>query len=463
MLFREENHQMGEVLDHWEESFEEKEKERQGKHRNIGVELKFPVVDRDGQAVSPEVMTALWEFLGEEGWDVITDPHYKQPIGATYPGDPADDLAGTETGYCKMELSLGYKGNLWALEKRIGALAELLEKFREKQENNLYFLCFGIHPVTPPSDQLMTKKQRNLFWNKAFGNQRVNLLSITCSNQVHADVAVEEAAAALNVFNGLSPVEIALNANSNIWNGKIDPEYKALSVNFWNRWLPNSPRVGMTPRRFGNLTDYTVFISGFKPVYVRRKGRYYGIGHYASFAEYWAAGKKATGEDEYGERVQLVPQEEDFDLHYTFCWNDARLSGYYTLENRLNCQQPPHRLMVPAAFTLGIMEKLLPAQSLVDSFDWEDLEEARSDAVNNGMQANIAGEEMKELCREVLQLAQKGLEARELGEEKLLIPLWESLDTSTCPADHAREILSKQGLKAFLEAHSTTRVLDGIK
>ncbi len=463
MLFREENHQMEEVLEHWEESFEEKEKERQGKNRNIGVELKFPVVDREGQAVSPGVMTALWEFLGEEGWDVITDPHYKHPIGATFPGDPADDLAGTETGYCKMEFSLGYKGNLWQLETRIGELAALLEKFRDKQENNVYFLCFGIHPVTPPSDQLMTKKQRNLFWNKAFGNQRVNLLSITCSNQVHADVGVEETAAALNVFNGLSPVEIALNANSNIWNGKVDPEYKALSVNFWNRWLPNSPRVGMTPRRFGNLTDYTVFISGFKPVYVRRKGRYYGIGHYASFAEYWTAGKKATGEDEYGERVQLIPQEEDFDLHYTFCWNDARLSGYYTLENRVNCQQPPHRLMVPAAFTLGVMEKLLPVQSLVDSFDWEDLEDARSDAVNNGMQANIAGEEMKEFCREVLQLAQKGLEGRKLGEEKLLIPLWESLDTATCPADHAREIFSKQGLKAFLESHSTTRVLDEAK
>ena len=460
MLFREDNHQMEEVLDHWEESFEEKEKERKGDRRHIGVELKFPVVDEKGQAVAPGVMTDLWEFLGEEGWDVITDPYFKHPIGATFPGDPGEDLAGTETGYCKMELSLGYKGNLWQLDKRIRSLAEMLERFREKQSEKVYFLCYGIHPVTPPSDDLMTKKQRNLFWNKAFGNRRVNLLSITCSNQVHADVSVEEAAAALNVFNGLSPVEIALNANSNIWNGKVDPEYKALSVNFWNRWLPNSPRVGITPRRFGNLTDYTVFISGFKPVYVRRKGRYYGIGHYASFAEYWAAGKKATGEDENGERVPLVPMEEDFDLHYTFCWNDARLSGYYTLENRVNCQQPPHRLMVPAAFTLGIMEKLLPAQSLVDSFDWDDLEGARDDAVNNGMQAYLAGDSIKELCLEVLQLAQKGLEQRKLGEEKFLEPLWEGLETATCPADRARDIFCKEGLEAFLEAHSTTRILN---
>jgi gamma-glutamylcysteine synthetase len=102
-------------------------------------------------------------------------------------------------------------------------------------------------------------------------------------------------------------------------------------------------------------------------------------------------------------------------------------------------------------------------QSLVDSFDWGDLEDGPQDAVNKGMQANIAGEEMKEFCREVLQLAQKGLEGRKLGEEKLLIPLWESLDTATCPADHAREIFSKQGLKAFLESHSTTRVLDEAK
>jgi|GEM_PF-525718 len=460
MLFRDENHHLDEVLGHWKEDFEEKEQEREGRIRNVGIELKFPVVDKEGRAVSPGVMTDLWEFLGEEGWDVITDPHYKHLIGASFPGEPADDFAGTETGYCKMEFSLGYKGNLWQLDERIHALAELLEKFRQRKEENVYFLCYGIHPVTPPSDDLMTKKQRNLFWHKAFDNRRVNLLSITCSNQVHADVAVEETAAALNVFNGLSPVEIALNANSNIWNGRVNPECKALSLNFWNRWLPNSPRVGMTPRRFGSLTDYTVFISGFKPVYVKRKGQYYGIGHYASFAEYWAAGEKAIGVDEYGVRIPLVPQKEDFDLHYTFCWNDARLSGYYTLENRVNCQQPPHRLMVPAAFTLGIMEKLLPVQSLVDSFAWGELEAAREDAVNKGMQANLNGEKIKELCQEVLCLAQKGLEQRKLGEEKFLVPLWESFETTTCPADHAREIFARNGLRDFLEAHSTTRILN---
>ncbi len=460
MLNHKNNDQLDEVIEQWEESFEEKDEEREGEKRHVGVELKFPVVNHKGEAVSRETMQKLWEFLGTEGWDVITDPYYKQPIGATLDGDPAEDLAGTETGYCKLELSLGYKENLWYLQEKIKFLAELLEKFREQQGGAVYFLCYGMQPLTPPSDDLMTKKQRNLFWNKSFGNRRVNYFTVTCTNQVHVDVTTEETAAAVNVFNALSGMEVAPNANSNIWGGAVDREYKALSQNLWNRWLPGNPRVGMTPRRFGSLTDYMIFISGFKPVYVKRDKEYYGIGHYSSFAEYWAAAKKATGETENGERVPLVPRDEDFDLHYTFCWNDARLSGYYTLENRVNCQQPPGRLLVPAAFTLGIMEKLLPAQSFVDTFEWEDLEEGREDALRNGMQAHMAGENIKDICYEVLQMAEKGLEKRGLGEEKLLQPLWESWESSRCPADEAEKVFLNEGIEKFLEKYSFARVLD---
>lgn len=464
MIFREENEhseQLEEVLEHWEESFEEKEREREGKKREAGVELKFPVVDEKGEAVPLETMIALWEFLGEEGWEVVTDPHFKMPIGATHPGDPADDLAGTETGYCKLELSLGYKENLWALQKRIFSLAGMLEKFRqEKMNGKMYFLCFGIQPMTPPSEKLMMKKQRNLFWNKAFGNTRVHFFTIPATNQVHADVDLEEAAAAVNVFNALSPVQIAMNAHSNIWKGRVDREIKALSQHFWTTWLPGNSRVGMTPRRFANLADYMIFVSGFRPIYVKRDGRYYGIGHYSSFAEYWASDKKAVAEAEDGRMVPMIPRDEDFDLHYTFCWNDARLSGYYTLENRVNCQQPPHRLMIPAALTIGIMEKLLPAQSMVDTFDWDDLMEAREDAIRNGMQATVAEESLREFCHEVLLLAEKGLAKRGLGEETLLQPLWEDFDQSCCPADVAREVFLKEGIEAFLEKYSLSRILD---
>jgi hypothetical protein len=50
--FSDENHHLDEVLGHWKEDFEEKEQEREGRIRNVGIELKFPVVDKEGRAVS---------------------------------------------------------------------------------------------------------------------------------------------------------------------------------------------------------------------------------------------------------------------------------------------------------------------------------------------------------------------------------------------------------------------------
>ncbi len=307
----------------------------------------------------------------------------------------------------------------------------------------------GLQPRTPPGPHLMAKKARNLFWNKVFNNDRVSLFTASATNQVHVDVKREEVGPALNVFNGLAGVQIALHANSTLWKEQIDHQEKARAVSFWERWLPGSPRVGMTERPFRSLFDYLKFLSNFQPVYVVREGRYLGIYRYPTFFDYYSA-EDPQGETKAGDLVPLAPDPADFGLHTTFCWHDARLSEYFTLENRVNCQQPPGAEFAVAAFTLGLMEELEEAEAFVNRFNWNFLAKLRRAAVENGLAAAVGGIRVGALAREVLAIAEQGLQKRRLNEESFLRPLWERLERGACPADEVRIAFAQAGIDGIL-------------
>lgn len=439
---------MEDIIDQWRQGFREKQKDREGKKRSTGVELKFPAVQKDGKAIDFADVISLWQFMGEKGWQIIEDPQFNHPVGVRRSKKPYDDLMGTETGYCKLELSLGYEEDLFALSRKVEEIAELLHEF--SWERGVNFLGLGIQPLTPPDEHLMMKKSRNLFWNEVFGNKKVSLFTITATNQVHVDVSEDEAADAVNVFNALSGPQIALNANSTVWKGKVDTEHKAVSEQFWDEWLPGDDRVGMPPRRFKDLEDYVYTLASFRPVYIMRDGQYLGIGHYDSFLNYWEDGTEARAVTEDGEVVKVMPEIEDVDLHHTFCWQDARISGYYTLENRVNCQQPPGELMVVAALTLGLMEELNSAKVIVDSFEWDEFCRAREDAIHRGLKARLGEDSIADICQEIVAIAEEGLKKRGLGEEVFLQPLKERLAEERCPADYVRDIYQKDGIKGLL-------------
>ncbi|TDA66983.1 MAG: hypothetical protein D9V47_11745 [Clostridia bacterium] len=312
---------------------------RRGRPRGTGLELKFPAVNQRGEAIGFETLQKLWAFLATRGWDLSLDPHYGWPVSASFPNKYCRDVIGTETGFCKLEISLAYQDDLHRLYRRLAEIRELLGEFAAAE--GVSFLGLGVQPLTPPGRELMMPKARNLFWEEVFGNDRVYLFTVTATNQVHVDVAPEEAIRAVNVFNALAAAQIALHANSAIWQGRLAEGYKALTEQAWEWWLPGDPRVGQISRPFSDLGDYVEHLAGFRPVYLVRDGQYLGLAHYGSFAVYWQDGAQAAAADSRGNMVPVMPRIEDWELHQTFCWHDARVSGYGTLENRVNCQQPP--------------------------------------------------------------------------------------------------------------------------
>jgi gamma-glutamylcysteine synthetase len=449
------------ITQHFSDQFERDTAERDPSERRIGSELKFPLVNAsDGTAASQETVDALWAYLQQRGWEPVTDKLAGKVVGATKPGERNDTAASCETGYCKPEFSLAHVADLHRLRESVEELRVELQPFCEQQE--VRFLGYGIQPVSPPSEDLVMKKGRTSVWDKVFGANRVLpeedgddmcLFTVNAASHVHLSVAKAEAVRAVNVLNGFSGAQLALTADSSVWKGRVDPRHKCVAEMLWEWWMPETERVGMPEKRFDDFGDYVETVAGFRPVFVKREGRPVVLTDYDSFAEYFQR-EEAVGSDIAGNDVPLTPREEDFDVHSTCYWYNARLSRYSTVENRTNDQQPPDDLLCIPALSLGLVSALSEAEEELAAHDWSKLQQARKVACRDALAGEAAGMPLADFAGRMLDVAEVGLRRRGLGEEQYLTPLRRRVERHTCPADGAAELFRRGGIRALVDDRS---------
>jgi len=447
------------LYDYFIRNFHKAIESRKDSARRIGAELKFPLVNRDGSAVNMETVDALWGYLEGRGWKPLVDSLSGRVVGAQKQGEQNHTVASCETGYCKTEFSLAHVANLFELEQLIHGLVEELRPFSE--QNQVYFLGYGIQPVTPPSGRLLMQRARASVWDKVFATNRyitedegidLHLFTINAGSHAHVSVSLDEAIPAVNVLNGFSGAQIALTAHSNIWQGRIDPQFKCVAEKFWDWWMPDSNRVGIPQQPFKDLHDYVDTVKDFQPVFVKRDGKPIVLTHYyKTFGEYYSQ-ERAVGRDLTGRKVFFAPKDSDFGLHNTCYWYNARISHYYTVENRVNDQQPPENLICIAALTLGLVSVASEANEEISSYDWGMLRAMREAACRHGLHSHVGPLNVIDLVSKMLDLAQRGLTRRGLGEEQFLTPLYRRLERRTNPADAAEQIFRVSGIDGLLDA-----------
>jgi gamma-glutamylcysteine synthetase len=424
--------------------------------RRIGAELKFALVNADGTAASRETVAALWRYLADRGWDLVHDSVAGVPSGARIAGEQNDSVASCETGYCKTEFSLAHMADLNAIEAQVAQLRQLLKPFTDEHE--VFFLGFGTLPSTPPSEQLIAKKGRASFWDRVFPSNHfiapedgddVHLFTVNVASHVHVSVAEQEAVEAVNVLNGFAPAQIALMADSCVWKGRYDPDYKCVAEVFWDMWEAAKGRSGMPPRPFDDCRDYARHVAELAPVYVKRDGGPVILKDYDSFLDY-AAADRARGYNPREEAVRLEPSMQDLDTHNSCYWYNARISRYYTVENRVCDQQPPEDLLCPAALTLGLVEARKEASEELRAYDWDLLRAVRVEACKDGLDARVNGLAVRELAGRMLETAQLGLKRRGKNEGRFLEPLARRLRDGMCPADSAGTLFKTGGAEALV-------------
>lgn len=424
----------------------------------VGVELKFPVVNLNGEAGSESQVKAMFRHLVSEGFDPLIEDG-DNLIGATLDGEMNETTAQCETGFCKAEFSMAHCGDLHAMSKQVEHLRRTLQPFT--QANDIALIGCGIHPVTPPSASLKMNRQRAGVWGQIYRSNScidpeagddVDLFTVNTANHVHVNVAQSRVASAINAMNGYAPAAIALGGNAKVWRGEVDAEHTCVAEAFWDWWKPVAGRVGMPDRVFADLDDYLAYVASLPCLYVKREAGPVAIKNPMAMKDFLRADSvEATTLD--GQTVRVQPDPKDVGLHNSCYWFNARLSRYFTVENRVFDQQPPDAMLAPAAMTLGLAAACEEANDKLRAYDWDTLRAARVAAYRDGLRAETNGMALHDLAKQAVELAHIGLDKRGKNEAEFLEPFEQRLAKGqNNPADDAAAIFDCDGAAALVEA-----------
>ncbi|MCK6517542.1 glutamate-cysteine ligase family protein [Myxococcota bacterium] len=402
--------------------------QRTGQWRRVGRESEHPVVYPDGKAGD---INELWPLLAVGG-----DLKIKRE------GELIVSMEGDDYGYCAevgrgtIEVILSPSDDLVDLERKYLVAMERL--VRAADAKGLRVLGYGMQPVQAGTVEFMAPKQRYGAILEALGPIWL-WFTLTASDQVHIDVSREEWVRLTNLGNLLSPVTVALCANSSVFEGKFQGMASSREGQM-GRIGAAEFRHGMPVGAAQDAAAY-VLQRAVQPLLVRRENGVIFPGQ-GSFLDYVEA-----------ERPDDDALWDAFLLHEHYIWNSARpRSAIGTIELRAACQQPPEEPFAAAALGLAIiaaadeLEALLLARLGEDP--WPKMREWHHAAVTQGLAAD---EPTPGLLDELLRLCEDGLRRRGRGEERYLKALRRRVQRAENPAQEAVRLLATGGPATLVE------------
>lgn len=401
--------------------------------RTVGREAEFPVVDADGESVD---VRRLWQTL-------LATPQLEPEYG---PGPQRNFITGLkgpdysyalEVGLGTIEVNTRPCEDLFEIQQLMAEAVSRLVSAAARAGWRV--LGYGIQPVTPPQLRIMSPKQRYLSLFRAMGDPWL-WYTVTAADQLHVAVSRAEMVQLLNFGNLVTPILIALCANSPIYGGQESP-YCSAREGRMAAIRANEHRHGMLARPMASLVDFIETVSQSTYLILRAGGDV--VPSSIPFTEYLR---------EHGADYAA------FLFHEHYIWNSARLrAAYGTLEIRPACQQPWGENMAVAALNLGLVEaasavSALIVETLGEDY-WEKMRLYHQQVVRYGLDAP---QPAPQLLQRVLALAEEALAGRGRGEERLLSPLWRRVERRQNPAQRARIVFRQDGIRGLLD-HVTLR------
>jgi gamma-glutamylcysteine synthetase len=400
-----------------------------GGPRTIGREAEYPVVTAAGEAAD---VRRLWEPLQALG-----------DFGVQHDGgDPTRMIVGLEGEGVSYSLEVGW-GTVEVITGPCAGLFELQAAHEAAMQRLLQaaagldyrVLGYGIQPLTPPTLDLISPKQRYLLLNQVMAGAWL-WFTVTASDQVQIDISRPELVRMMNFGNLIAPVLVALCANSPICEGRASP-YASAREGYVGQAYAGKYRYGMNERPFADVADFVETLSGETCLMLPENSAY--VPYNRPFVTYLA---------EHGPDFAAYLTHE----HYT--WNSARArTNHATIELRPACQQPWPEHMAVAALGLGLIEAVLAIERYFEqSFGvevWPVLHAYQQEVIIHGL---AAPEPAPGFLPNVVTLAAEALQKRGRGEEVFMEPLFNRLSRGANPAQQARRLFDQGGLPRLLAA-----------
>ncbi|WP_439497091.1 glutamate--cysteine ligase [Bosea sp. (in: a-proteobacteria)] len=335
------------------------------------------------------------------GWEPITDDGHV--IGLAGPdGGGAISL---EPGG-QFELS---GAPVETLHETAAELAAHLADLKAVAEpHGIGFLPLGHSPLwTREQTPMMPKGRYRIMANymPKVGTRGLDMMFRTCTVQVNLDFADEaDMVRKLRVSLALQPVATALFASSPFTEGRLNG-FQSMRSEIWRD--TDKARSGMLAFAFDKGMSYEAYVDWALdvPMYFVKRGPVYHDVAGASFRDL-LAGRLAQLP---GERATM----SDWANHLSTLFPEVRLKRF--LEMRGADAGPPEMLNALPAFWVGLLydqAALDAAWEIVKDWTNEERQGLRDTVPKAGLSATVAGRSVRDIAREVLDLARAGLARR---------------------------------------------------
>ncbi|MDT8439113.1 MAG: glutamate--cysteine ligase [Wenzhouxiangellaceae bacterium] len=301
----------------------------------------------------------------------------------------------------------------------------------------LGFLGLGFHPIARREEIPWMPKARYRImrdYMPRVGTLGLDMMKRTCTVQVNLDFSSEaDMVAKMRASLALQPVATALFANSPFVERKPSG-YLSYRSHIWTD--TDRDRTGQLPFVFEDsfgFARYAEWMLDVPMYFVRREGRYIDAAG-QSFRDFMA-GRLPALPGEY-------PTMADWEDHLTTAFPEVRLKRF--LEMRGTDGGPWARLCALPALWVGLLYDADSLQACLDlTSEWthEQRVALREDVSRQGLKAMIGGRSVREIARDVLELAHRGLARRQrlntAGDDEtgFLAPLHRIVETGRTPAE----------------------------
>ena len=400
----------------------------------IGIELEFPIVNLESKATDSEVVKDLFRYLPSVlGFTIEKVDDFGNPIQLLDP--VSQDTILFEVSYTTIEFAFGRAESIQEVEVRYRDYMILIQK--KLGEANHAIIGSGIHPYWEKNENqpvayaryqmLMNYLKLSRTFLGADLHDYPEYGAFICGSQVQLDVSRSNYLRVINAFTQIEAAKAYLFANSEFsgadWDTKISRDI------FWEESMHGiyPENVGVNTRLFKDEDDFFDYLNYSAIFTAERDGQTYYF--YPIQARDYLATPEIQAFTLNGDEVLIHPQEEDFQTHRSYQYQDLTTRG--TVEFRSVCTQPLDRTFASAAFHLGLLVHLdkLEAYLRTAPFfttagrDYKLLRRQFS-------KKQLTGEEeaaIREFSKDLLILAEEGLEKRDKQEMIYLEPLKKEL------------------------------------
>ena len=400
----------------------------------IGIELEYPIVNLEGKATDGEVVKDLFRYLPSVlGFTIEKVDDFGNPIQLFDP--VSQDTILFEVSYTTIEFAFGRAEFIQEVEVRFRDYMDLIQKKLSKA--NYAIIGSGIHPYWDKNDnQPVAYARYQMLMNYLKLSRTVlgtdlhdypEYGAFICGSQVQLDVSKSNYLRVINVFTQIEAAKAYLFANSEFsgadWDTKISRDI------FWEESMHGiyPENVGVNTRLFKDEDDFFDYLNHSAIFTAERDGQTYYF--YPIQARDYLATPEIQAFTLNGDEVLIHPQEEDFQTHRSYQYQDLTTRG--TIEFRSMCTQPLNRTFAATAFHLGLLVNLDQLETYLQKApffitfgrNYKSLRRQFS-------KKKLTYEEeaaISEFSKDLLILAEEGLEKRDKQEMVYLQPLRDKL------------------------------------